>query len=300
MTKRNLLVESTAVPTKTGTGRWKAVLITPGQGSSGFYSESVLKEYGPVAFRKGAKSFVTHNRLENGEPDPFSMWGVLTEDAHYEDGVGLVGEIEVLPSWRARVEEVAPHVALSVYVSGEKDESDNIVALYEDAQNGVDMVVYPGRPGSSLVEQMLESARSDSDGLGVTSAHKEGKELVMEKDVEDRFNAITDILNRLVSDKKAAEAEAIQAEADEKAVEARLDAYDAAVDAIEAADLPADAAKSLREQARKGVDVAPLIEFAKSVKDEAVKSLQEDAGLGGRVITTKTVESAVDLGKVFG
>ena len=282
---KSLLVESTAVPSKTGTGRWKAVLITPGQGSSGYYSEDVLRTYGPIALRKGAKSFVTHNRHENGEPDPFQMWGFLTEDAHYEEGVGLVGEIEVLPSWRERVEEVAPHVALSVYVAGETDGDGNVISFVEDAQNGVDMVVYPGRPGSSLVEQMLESARADSEKLGVTSARKEERKLEMEKDVEERFAALETLLNRLVTEKQAAEAEAAQAEADEKAIEARLDGYDAAIDAIEAAELPAEAAKSLREQARKGVDVTPLIEFAKTVKTEAVKSLQENAGHGGRVIT---------------
>lgn len=161
MTK--LLIESTTVPTATDTGRWRAVLITPGKGSSGFYSEALLKEHGPKALRKGAKSFVTHNRLENGEPDPFQMWGFLAEDAYYEEGVGLVGEIEVLPSWREKVAEVAPHTALSVYVSGEIDRDGNVTELSEDGQNGVDLVVYPGRPGSSLVEQLYESAKTSVD-----------------------------------------------------------------------------------------------------------------------------------------
>src|SRR5690606_34011170 len=165
----SLLVESTGVPTKSDSGRWRAVLITPGQGSSGFYSEDMLREYGPLALRKGAKSFVTHNRLENGEPDPFSMWGVLAEDSYYEEGVGLVGEIEVLPSWREKVEEVAPHVALSVYVAGEIDEAGNITKIVPDTQNGVDMVVYPGRDGSGLVEKLRE-AMASADGAATADA----------------------------------------------------------------------------------------------------------------------------------
>src|SRR5690606_14253944 len=180
MTK--LLIESTTVPTATDTGRWRAVLITPGKGSYGFYSEALLKEHGPKALRKGAKSFVTHNRLENGEPDPFQMWGFLAEDAYYEEGVGLVGEIEVLPSWREKVAEVAPHTALSVYVSGEIDRDGNVTELSEDGQNGVDLVVYPGRPGSSLVEQLYESATKDSVEA---SADKKKENQVELKDIQE-------------------------------------------------------------------------------------------------------------------
>ncbi len=297
MTKR-LLSESTAVPTKAGNGRWKSVLITPGQGSSGFYSEDVLREFGPIALRKGAKSFVTHNRTENGEPDPFAMWGFLAEDSYYEEGVGLVGVIEVLPSWRDKVEEVAPHVALSVYVSGEADENGNVTKFVEDVQNGVDMVSYPGRPGSSLVEQMVESAAQmarESTEPSVTSAVEKEKGITMEKDVEERFAALETLLTKLVTKEQAAQAEAAQAEADDAAVEARVSAYDAAVDAIEAAELPAEAAKSLRAEARKGTDITPLIEFAKTVKTAAVSESVATREIGGR-----KYESAVDLGKVFG
>lgn len=282
---KKLLSETTAVPTKTGTGRWKAVLITPGRGSSGTYSEDVLREYGPIALRKGAKSFVTHNRTENGEPDPFAMWGFLTEDSYYEDGVGLVGEIEVLPSWRDKVEEVAPHVALSVFVSGEADEAGNVTKFVEDVQNGVDLVVYPGRPGSSLVEQMVESAAqmARNSEPGVTSAQEERK-LEMEKDVQERFDALEALVKSLVTKEQTAQAEAAQVAANDEAVEARVSAYDAAVDAIEAAELPAEAAKSLRAEARKGTDVTPLIEFAKTIKDATanVETLVEAAP--GRVL----------------
>ena len=120
---KQLLSESTSVPTETDVkGRWSAVFITPGRGTSGEWTEEVLERDGAHALKKGARCFVTHNRLENGEPDPFRMWGVLAEDARYEAGVGLVGEIDVLKSWRERVEEVAPHTALSVYLWSDRDE----------------------------------------------------------------------------------------------------------------------------------------------------------------------------------
>jgi hypothetical protein len=46
-----LLSESGSAPVKSG-NNWRAVLITPGKGSSGIYTEEMLKEYGPQAFKK--------------------------------------------------------------------------------------------------------------------------------------------------------------------------------------------------------------------------------------------------------
>ena len=75
------------------------MFLTEGQGSSGNWLRETLERDGEAALKKGDRCFVTHNRLENGEPDPVRMWGVLAEDARYEDGK-LVGEIDILPSWR--------------------------------------------------------------------------------------------------------------------------------------------------------------------------------------------------------
>ncbi len=103
----------------------------------------------------------------------------------------------------------------------------------------------------------------------------------MEKDVEERFAAIEALLTSLVAKENAAQAEAIQAEVDQEAVEARVSAYDAAVDAIEAAELPADAAKSLRAEARKGVDITPLIALAETVKTATVTESAAGREFGG-------------------
>lgn len=263
-----LLVESTAVPQATGTaGRWKATLITPGQGSSGFYSESMLKEFGPIALRKGAKSFVTHNRMENGEPDPFQMWGFLAEDSYYEDGVGLVGEIEVLPSWRARVEEVAPHTALSIYVMGEADSEGNISQLIEDSQNGVDMVVHAGRPGSSLVEKMYETAvstkrASEQSGDGT-------KEKNMTEKLEEKLDALTLLISTFISESKiAAEKQAQESAAALAAVKDADTKVAESIAAIESipADLPDALRESLISKVKSGhTDIAPEIVAAKAL-----------------------------------
>jgi hypothetical protein len=158
----NLLMESTSPPVKSEDGTWRAVLITPGKGSSGIYTESMLREYGPKAFKKGTHSYVDHPRDEGEVRSPKNLIGVLAEDARYENGVGLVGKIRVMDHWKEFVEAVAPHTGLSIYAMGEgnyNDEGEVVVEnLIPHTQNSVDLVSYPGRPGSKLADKLYEAA----------------------------------------------------------------------------------------------------------------------------------------------
>lgn len=273
-----LLEETTAVPASTGTrGLWRALLITPGVGSSGNWSEETLRRDGPRVLRKGAKCFVTHNRSENGEPDPFSMWGTLASDSWYEEGVGLWADIQALPSWIGKVEEVAPHTALSVYLMGESDEFGNITAILDDVQNGVDMVVYPGREGSSLVEKLYESAKMDSEKNPAAKPVEDNTKglLRMDQETKERFDALEAKIEKLVGDKvETAQAE-IDAEALETAVNAAVETRMAkateslaAIESAKADLLPSQIA-SLTESAVKGEDIAAAIESSKKFTAEA-------------------------------
>ncbi len=156
-----LLSESSVAPVKSG-NNWRAVLITPGRGSSGVYTENVLREYGPKAFKKGTHSYVDHPRSEEDIRSPKNLIGVLAEDAYYEKGTGLVAEISVMPHWKEFVEAVAPHTGLSIYAMGEgnyNDEGEVVVEnLIPHTQNSVDLVSYPGRPGSKLADKLYEAA----------------------------------------------------------------------------------------------------------------------------------------------
>jgi len=157
----NLLVESGSAPVKSG-NNWRAVLITPGKGSSGIYTESMLKEYGPRAFVKGTHSYVDHPHSEAEVRSPKNLIGVLAEDAYYEEGVGLVAELDVMPHWKEFVEAVAPHTGLSIYAMGEGNYNDDGEVVVENliphTQNSVDLVSYPGRPGSKLADKLYEAA----------------------------------------------------------------------------------------------------------------------------------------------
>ena len=150
-----LFKESASGTLERSGNRWRAILAVPGQGSSGFYSEDVLKEYGPKALAPGAKAFVGHD----DERSPKDMIGVYPEGATYEDGVGLVGDLEVFPHWKEFIEAVGPHAGLSIYMMGESDADGNVTKLIPDPMNGVDLVSYPGLEGSGLVEKLYEAAK---------------------------------------------------------------------------------------------------------------------------------------------
>lgn len=158
-----LLQESGSAPVKSG-NLWRAVLITPGKGSSGIYTEDMLKEYGPQAFKKGTHSYVDHPRNEEDIRSPKNIIGVLAEDASYEEGVGLIGEISIMPHWKEFVEAVAPYTGLSIYAMGEGEYNDDGEIIVENlvphVQNSVDLVSYPGREGSKLADKLYEAAIS--------------------------------------------------------------------------------------------------------------------------------------------
>lgn len=296
MTNQLAIRESvTEAPVRKG-NRWRVIVARPGQGSSGFYSEDMFRRDAHKIIAPGGQMFINHDDSRN----PKDMVATYPDGSYWDEAEkAVVAEAEVFSHWKEFVEEVGPHCGVSLYALGESDEDGNVTAIVEDRLNGADLVSRPGLVGSGLAEKLYESAIAASDNKpGVTSALEERKLEMDEKDRE-AIAALTTAVQALVTDKQAAQAEAAQATADEKVVEERLDAYDAAVEAIEAAELPADAAKSLRAEARKGVDVAPLIEFAKAVKDGEAARIAEAADttrdFGGR-----KVESATELGKVFG
>ena len=313
---KKLLSESTSVPTQTGVkGRWSAVFITPGMGSSGVWTEEVLKRDGPHALQKGARCFVTHERYASGEPDPFRMWGTLVDDAHYEEGVGLVGEIDVLPSWRERVEEVAPHTALSVYLWADTDEvTREVTRIYEDITNGADLVVFPGRENSGLVEKLYESAKPSSEKAAASSAsgNKEEGSAAVTKEITDAIAALGAELGAKFEAVLASNKQELQAEVDADAIaEAKKEAratYDAQATALaEAKVLPA-AESRLKAALIAGEDITDRIAEAKADAEDARALATEGAGagrnhesggLGGRQAESKHSDKDIDTKGLF-
>lgn len=287
MTERILLQETTAVaPVKKG-NRWRVIAARPGQGSSGFYSEELLREQGPAAFAPGAQSFINHDHTRN----PKDMIGTFPEGFYWdEDEKAIVGELEVFSHWKSFVEEVAPHVGMSLFAAGEVDGDGNVTALFPDRQNGVDLVSRPGLIGSGIAEKLYESAVAASDEPGVNAA-QERKEM-MEKQIEELTALVGTLATKLDSVLSAQVAEAeqsAQVEVNEAAVAEALDAFESRVALINAEEtlLPSQRV-SLIAEAKRGTDIAPLIESAKAVVKEAAEALGADAGTAGRIHESAT------------
>lgn len=268
--------ESSAAPVRDG-DFWKAVLITPGKGSSAIYTEDVLRRDGAAAFPAGTHSYVNH--LTEGEVrSPEKLWGVLAEDAHYEDGVGLVAKIKVMPHWADFVEAVAPHTGLSVFVEGIASRNDAgevmVESFVSNPMNTVDLVSWPGRAGSGLASKLYESAvRASESDNGVTdgdidSLTEEGNSDMEIKELSEQIEALAAIV---------AEALAPAVEPEEKE---EVD-VEAVAEALVAADLPAVSRKAVYESLRNGGELTAAIEaqqaYVAQVKEHLAESVKANA-----------------------
>lgn len=301
MTKQIHLTESvTEAPVKKG-NRWRVVVARPGVGSSGTYSEELFRRDAHKIVPAGAQAFINHDSTRN----PKDMLGVYPEPAYFDESENaVIAELEVFSHWKDFVEEVGPHCGISLYALGEADEYGNVTKIYEDRQNGADLVSRPGLIGSGIAEKLYESATSHSDTKPtVTVAEKERNNMELEAKVDQAL----EILAGLVADKAEKAAEAVQVTADADAAkiaaESAVAQYAAAVEAVEAADLFESQRKDILAKAIEGADISALIESAKTVREEAVKAVTESADQGsahGVVLGGRQVESATDLGKAFG
>lgn len=288
------ILESSATLKKSG-ARWKAVLVTPGKGSSGFYSDEVLKSTGPSAFPAGTHSYIDHSA--DGGRNPRDLFGVLAEDAYYEDGVGLVGTLEVMPHYADFANAVAPHTGLSIYASATKSKDASgetiVESLIPDRMNSVDLVSYAGR-GGELAERLLESARSsfntssvteDSGAAPADDRTNTGKEKVsMEiEELATRVDTLAESLTALTA-LVTPLAETLTAKVQEEEAEPVLD-FALIAEAAIAAGLPEAARKVVYDQVRHGAVVETAIADQKSYVESVQNSVRESLGATVRVGT---------------
>ena len=306
---KHILESVKEAPVRRGS-RWLVTIAVPGQGSSGVYSPEVLREYGPSAFPDGTRAYWGHTTPD--KRDPRDLLGKYEGTFWSEEEQKLKSYLVAKPHWNPVIESLGEDLELSIYTTGEKDEDDNVTALYNTRTTSVDAVAYGGLQGSGLNEQietLVESARlaeetdDDTDEKpGANVAQENGSTMELEAKVDNLVAAVS-ALTDLVTGSKQAEA---QAAADAAAVEAAAtearEGYAAAVEAIEAArgELLEPQVKALFEAAKRGEDVASKIveslELAKSLK----QSVEEEAQAGRVLGEGFKVESALDLGKVFG
>lgn len=296
-----LFTESAVAPTKSG-NNWRAVLITPGKGSSGIYSEEMLKEHGPVAFPRGTHSYVDHPVNDGEVRSPKNLMGVLAEDAYYEDGVGLVAEVQIMPHWKDFVEAVAPHTGLSIYAMGEGSRDDEgqviVESLVPHIQNSVDLVSYAGRPGSGLAEKLYESAlaaQSSHNGIAVETVAATIPNIEEGNSNMDEIKAMLEEMNKAIEAKFAALAETLSP-AEEPEEKEEVDVA-AVAEALVNADLPEVSRKAVYESLRNGGDLAEAIEsqkaFVESVKSHIKESAVAVANEESVIVTTSEAKPSL-------
>lgn len=151
-----------------GTARIK--IIQPGWGSSGYYSESLLKGDGTKVFGPGTKMYWDHptavQEKERPERSLRDLAAEITSTATYDEngpkGAGLYADAKVFGPYREAVQELAPHIGVSIRAMGTgkqgtvEGRSGRIIEQLVSAQS-VDFVTQPGAGGQVL--SLFESAR---------------------------------------------------------------------------------------------------------------------------------------------
>jgi hypothetical protein len=165
-------------------------IIAPGWGTSGYYSESVLKRDGPKAFPKGTKMFWDHPTAKELEERPErsidDMAAETVNASRYladgPKGPGLYTDAKVFEAYKPFVDELAPHIGVSINAPGmgtrgkaEGREGLIVESILPTKLNTVDFVTLPGAGGQIL--PLFESARhirsTEAGDEDVTDTEKE-------------------------------------------------------------------------------------------------------------------------------
>ena len=161
-----LIHEAGTLSTAAGPGKLLIQLITPGWGSSGYYSPALLEQAATDrVFAKGTQMHIDHmsttERREQPAGSVKTLAAVLTEDATW-DGERLVAEAMLGSQYRDVITEFAEYIGTSISAGadvtiGEAEgrKGTIIETLYPDPLNRVDFVTVAGRGGK--VEKVLES-----------------------------------------------------------------------------------------------------------------------------------------------
>lgn len=146
-------------------------VIQPGWGSSGYYSEELL-EREAAKFSSGTKMYVDHAKEGETSRSVKDLAGVFKSEAKYmddgPDGKGLYAEIEVFDSFEPYLNEIAPHIGVSIFASGvaehgEVEGKEGPIIKEFTKVLATDFVDRPGAGGKILAK--LNEARDEIEKL---------------------------------------------------------------------------------------------------------------------------------------
>ena len=285
-TKKHLLEAATLVTESANAdGTWVVRLIAEGKGSSGVYTRELFENHHHAL--DNLLSYKNHPNYDGPQGRDFTMIaGEIVGETWVKDDeegrAGVYANYRPDPELKEKLERYKSKLGLSIYIegSGYFDENDEYIVDWfnpNDPFASVDVVVAPGAKGrfeeSAIPEELkkIYSEQSEDKKPAVTVAEENGKKMELEAQVKE----LTALVTKLVADKEASVAEAAQVEADVEAAkvaaESAVERVLAAVKAVEEADLLPSQREAILAEAKQGVDVAPLIESAKTVKAEALK-----------------------------
>ena len=152
-------------------GTFPVKVIQPGWGSSGYYSEGVLKRDIPKVFPAGTHMYWNHQtpneESQRPEGDLRNLAAVLVETPGWQEhgvyGPGMYAQGKAFGEYRKALEELAPHIGVSIRafgsaVKGEAEGRKGRIISELSAGRSVDFVTKPGAGGRVL--ELFESARS--------------------------------------------------------------------------------------------------------------------------------------------
>lgn len=200
-----LLVESATfqeipVLEAAATSDYAIKLISPGRGSSGYYTPDVLKKAGESkVFKAGTQMFWNHDTdaEESARPegDLNRLAAVTTTDAQWnesgKDGPGLYARAKVFSDYADMVKEKGPHIGLSIRAGGMRDESASgpdgkkgVITALKNAAS-VDFVTKAGRDGKIFTEGAIPNQGDEMDKAEIQALIKEGVASIVKEAVRE-------------------------------------------------------------------------------------------------------------------
>ncbi len=177
-------------------GTVRVRIIGPGKGSSAVYEAEQLKRDGGVF--KGAQVFWDHpstkEERERPERSLRDLCGVAVSDPVYDEagpkGAGLYTDVRVFKPYQPLVEEMGPHIGVSIRAAGsvvtKQVNGESVRVAEKFTSGGFDFVTKAGAGGT--VVPLYESARKEAQNL-VDAFHKTNPTFIESegKSETDRF-----------------------------------------------------------------------------------------------------------------
>lgn len=181
-------------------GKKLAGIISPGQGSCGFYSQDVIEAAAPaLVFPKGTHMYFDHPTMTEAEDLPerstLKLGAVTTENARWDADLGmLVAEWKPIAAYKELLEDdtFLGAIGLSIRATAEVEETDEgpVVKRLVEGKS-IDFVTKAGRGGAIL--DVYESARPavvnrKAVARGVTEATVNDKREALSTIVRDEYS----------------------------------------------------------------------------------------------------------------